>query len=87
MYYLTVDTILKLTLIHSSLALQPFVGPWPLLQLRNLFYTDGRTPWTEDQPVARSLHTYRRIQTQSKRTHRHPCLELDSNPRSLRSSE
>jgi hypothetical protein len=23
--------------IHSSMALQPFVGPWPLLQFRNLF--------------------------------------------------
>jgi hypothetical protein len=30
--------------IHSSVALQPFVGPWPRLQFRNLFYTDGRTP-------------------------------------------
>jgi hypothetical protein len=27
------------------MALQPFVGPWPFLQFRNLFYTDGRTPW------------------------------------------
>jgi hypothetical protein len=27
--------------IHSSIALQPFIGPWPLLQFRNLFYTDG----------------------------------------------
>jgi hypothetical protein len=44
--------------IHSSTALQPFVDPWPLLQFRNLFYADGRTPWTSDQPVAsRYLHT------------------------------
>jgi hypothetical protein len=41
------------------MALQPFVGPWPLLQFRNLFYTVGRTPWTEDQPVARPLPTHR----------------------------
>jgi hypothetical protein len=30
--------------IHSSMALEPFVGPWPLLQFRNLSYTDGKTP-------------------------------------------
>jgi hypothetical protein len=54
--------------IHSSMALQPFVGPWPLLQFRNLFYTDGRTRWTSDQPVARPLPTHRTTQTQNKRT-------------------
>jgi hypothetical protein len=67
--------------IHSSLALQALAGPWPLLQFLNQFCTDGRTPWTWDQSVAgRYLHT-------GKRTHRHPCLEWDSNPRSQRSSE
>jgi hypothetical protein len=40
---------------HSSMVLQPFVWPCPLLQVRNHFYTDGRTPWTGDQPVARPL--------------------------------
>jgi hypothetical protein len=55
---------------HSSMALQPFVGPWPLLQFRNLSYTVGRTPWTSDQPVARPLPTQRRTQTQNKRTHK-----------------
>jgi hypothetical protein len=34
--------------IHSSIALQPFVGPWPLLQFRHLFYSVGRTPWKSD---------------------------------------
>jgi hypothetical protein len=29
---------------HSSMILQPFVGPWTLFQFRNLFYTVGRTP-------------------------------------------
>jgi hypothetical protein len=38
------------SLINGSTA---FVGPWPLLQFRNLFHTDGRTPRTSDQPVAR----------------------------------
>jgi hypothetical protein len=37
--------------IHSSMALQPFFGHWPLLQFRNLLYTVGRTPWTSGQPV------------------------------------
>jgi hypothetical protein len=45
-----------------------FVGPWPLLRSRNLFYTLGRTPWTGDQRVARPLPTRRTIQTQNKRT-------------------
>jgi hypothetical protein len=57
--------ILYLIFIHSfsSMALQPFVGPWPLLQFRNLFYIDGRTPSTSDQPVARPLPTHRTTQT------------------------
>jgi hypothetical protein len=41
--------------IHSLMPLQPSVGLWPLLLFRNHFYTDGRTPWTGDQPVARPL--------------------------------
>jgi hypothetical protein len=69
--------------IHPSIALHPFVGPWPLLQFPNLFYTVGMAPWTGDQPVAR-LHT-----GQNKRrinAHRHPYLELDSSSPSQRSS-
>jgi hypothetical protein len=54
--------------IHPSSALQPFVGPWPLPQFRNLFYTDGRTHWASDQPVARPLPTHRTTQTQNKHT-------------------
>jgi hypothetical protein len=49
--------------IHSSMALQPFAGPWSLLQFCDLFYTDGRTPRTSDQPVARPLPTHRTTQT------------------------
>jgi hypothetical protein len=26
-----------ISFIHPSMILQPFVGPWPLLQFRNLF--------------------------------------------------
>jgi hypothetical protein len=32
--------------------------PWPLFQFLNL-YTVGRTPWTGDQPVEKSLSTHR----------------------------
>jgi hypothetical protein len=52
--------------IHPSMALQLFVQPWPLLQFSNLFYADGRTPWTSDQPVARPLPIHRTTQTQNK---------------------
>jgi hypothetical protein len=47
------------SLIHSSMALQPFVRPWPILQFRNLFFEVGRTPWTGDEPVERPLRTHR----------------------------
>jgi hypothetical protein len=82
-----IPAYMKQFFIHSSTALQPFVGPWPLLQFRNLFYTVGRTTWTGDQSVARPLPTHRTTQIQNKRTHRHPCLEWDSNPRSQRPSD
>jgi hypothetical protein len=49
-------------------------GPWPLFQFLNL-YTDGRTPWTGDQPT-NTPHNTNRINAQ-----RHPCFEWDSNPR------
>jgi hypothetical protein len=52
-----------------------------------ILYTVGRTPWERDQPVVRPLPTHRITQTQKKSTHRHPCLEWDSNPRSQLSSE
>jgi hypothetical protein len=38
-------------------------------------------------PVARPLPTHRTTQTQNERTHRHACLEWDSNLRSERPSE
>jgi hypothetical protein len=58
------DHTLSPYFIHTSAALQPFVGPWPLLHFRNL----GRTPWMSDQPVAKPLPTHRKTQTQNKRT-------------------
>jgi hypothetical protein len=70
------------------MVLQPLVGSSPLLQFRNLFNADGRTPWTSDQPVTRPLPIRRTTQTQNKRIHRHLyTFERDSYPRSQRSSE
>jgi hypothetical protein len=50
-----------------------------------VLHTVGRTPCTGDQLVVRKLPTHRATQIQYKRTHRHPCLERDSNPQSQRS--
>jgi hypothetical protein len=67
--FLTGIVVVLYSLIESLMALQPFVGPWPLLQFRNLFfYTDGGTPWTGDQPVVRPLPTHGTTHKQNKRT-------------------
>jgi hypothetical protein len=55
------------------MALQPFVGSWLLLQFRNPFYTDDRTPWTSDQSVARPLPTHGTTETQTSM----PPVEFD----------
>jgi hypothetical protein len=55
--------------IQLSMALQPFVGHWPLFIFSFvILHTVGRTPWTVDQPVARPLPTHRTTQTQNKHT-------------------
>jgi hypothetical protein len=46
-------------------AVEPFVGPWPLFQFLNI-YTEGRTPLTGDQPVASPLPPHRTTQSQNK---------------------
>jgi hypothetical protein len=43
--------------------------PWPLIQFRNNFFTDGGTHWTSDQPVAMPLTKHRKTQIQNKRIH------------------
>jgi hypothetical protein len=69
------------------MALRPFVGPWPLLQFRNLFYTDGRTPWTSDQYFARSLPTHRTTQTQKAHTNIHALSGIQIHDPRVRMSE
>jgi hypothetical protein len=53
--------------IYLSVALQPFVGPWPLFSFL-IFCTVCMTPWTGYQPVARPRPTHRTAQTQNNRT-------------------
>jgi hypothetical protein len=49
--------MLSLFFIHHGY--QPFVGPWPLLHFRNLFYTDGRkaATYTQDNTNTEQMHT------------------------------
>jgi hypothetical protein len=42
------------------------LGPWPLIFHFHDHFTDGRTPWTSDQFVARPLPKHRTTQTQNK---------------------
>jgi hypothetical protein len=51
------------------MALQPFVGPWPLFQFLDLSTQSvGFLPWTGDEPVARALPAHSTAQTQNKHT-------------------
>jgi hypothetical protein len=65
-----------------SLALQPPLGPGLLLFQFHDHFTDGRTPWTSDQLVARPLPKHRTTQTQNKRRHTHqtsmPCVRFET---------
>jgi hypothetical protein len=49
------------------MALESYVRPWLLFNFL-ISYTVGRTPWKEDQPVARLLPAHRTTQTQNIRT-------------------
>jgi hypothetical protein len=73
--------------IQSSMALQLCVGPWLLLHFYNRFYTDGRTPWRSDQPVARPLPTHRKTQTQNKPTDIHALSGIRIHDPRVRVSE
>jgi hypothetical protein len=84
--YLRILCIQRIHLfIHSSMALQPFVGPWPILHLRNLIFTNGRTPWTSDQPVVRPLPTGQH--KQNKRIDIHALSGIRTHGSSIRARE
>jgi hypothetical protein len=72
-----------------SLALQP---PWALSSSFSfmIIFTDGRTPWTSDQLVARPLPKHRRAQTQNKHIHTpniHALSGIRTHDASVRASE
>jgi hypothetical protein len=72
--------------IFFAVVLTAFAGPWPLLHFRNHFFT--QTVGLLGRGSASSkVTTYTQDNTNTKRIHRHPCLEWDSNPPSQRSSE
>jgi hypothetical protein len=50
--------------VFLSMALQSFVGPWPLFFSFLIFYAVGMTPWAGTQPFARPLAAHRTAQTQ-----------------------
>jgi hypothetical protein len=54
----------RILVIYLWLYSQPFVGPWPFFSFL-ILYTGGKTPWTEDQPVARPLPAHSTTQTQT----------------------
>jgi hypothetical protein len=67
--------------INESTALCWTLAP---SQIRNLFCTDGRTPWTGDQPVARPLPTHKTTRTQNKL---HAWSGIRTHDPSVRASE
>jgi hypothetical protein len=55
--------------IQSWIVLQHLLGPGLFFSfVIFFFYTNGRTPWTRDQPVARPLLTDRATQTEETHT-------------------
>jgi hypothetical protein len=74
-------------ILFYSMALPAHSVSWPLIQFRNHFFTNGRTLWTSDPPVARPLATHGTTQKRRINAHRNPCVKWDSNPRSQRPSE
>jgi hypothetical protein len=75
--------------LFSPLALEP---PWALASAFQFhdYFTDGRTPWTSDQLVARPLPKHRTIQTQNKQIHKpniHALSGIRTHDSSVRASE
>jgi hypothetical protein len=69
---------------YLSIALQSFVGPWPLFQFLNPIYS--RQVSLDGKSARRKASTYTQNNTNRINAYRHPCFEWDSSPRSQRSS-
>jgi hypothetical protein len=69
-----------LSSIYLSMALEPFVGPWPLLQFLDLFRQFVRLFGRGISPLqGRYLHTGQHKHRIN--SHKHPCLKWESKPR------
>jgi hypothetical protein len=68
--------------IHQRLY-SPLLGPSGIFSFV-IIYTISRSPWTVNQPVTEPLPTHMTAQRRIN-THRHPCVEWDSNARPQRS--
>jgi hypothetical protein len=79
----------EILFIHSFImALQPFVGPWPLLQFRHLFNTDSRTPWTGISPShGLYVHTEHHKHIINAYTDIHALSGIRTNDLSVRANE
>jgi hypothetical protein len=69
--------------IYLSMALQSFVGHWPLLQFLDPIQSVGLLGRAISRSIGRHVRTEQRKHRIN--AHRHPCLERDSNARSQRS--
>jgi hypothetical protein len=66
--------------IQSSMALQPSVGLWPNFSV-SYSYTHNRSDSSDRGSARRKAATSTQNSTNRIKAHRHPCLEMDSNPR------
>jgi hypothetical protein len=60
------------------MALQPFVGSWPLFSFL-ILYTLGRTPWMGGIIASQGHYLYTEQHKHRINAYRHPCLKWDSN--------
>jgi hypothetical protein len=76
-------------IIIIIIALQPFVGPWPLFQFLDPIYSRVRTPWMGDQPFARPLPTHRttKHRINAHNTDIHALSEVRTHDPSVRASD
>jgi hypothetical protein len=78
--------IIFIIITITIIALQAFLGPWPLFHFL-ILYTIGKTPWTGDQPVTRPLLKYRTTQRMNAYTDIHASCDIRTHDTSVRASE
>jgi hypothetical protein len=67
--------IYLLSFIHSSMALQPFVEPWSLLQFLIIFFAQAVGIFGRVISPSQGRYLYTVQHKQRINAHRHPCLE------------